>query len=306
MDSIGSAFPVHYSTLEEGEFDDLSAGSEEEDAEESDAEDGEGSEAEAEPEADDFCRPRLEAWLVLQPPQNEARTELINMLRSRLAVTSQFVTLTASARQHVVEFSLIGMECRYEQCSQAEASSAVWEVSGGGLELVPNVKAELTLDGDRLVGCELYATDAAKGSRWADEQRLGERFGTETLAKMGGLETLLQFLGAVCLDGGAPCYYEALPFGLPESLAALGAPGAPREVAEGAAASGGSAAGAAAKGAKKPPKPKAEKPGGFQPKARAAPAGGAGKPAAKPPQDSSSKPAAPRPKPRSSSQSRKT
>eukprot|EP00929_Paragymnodinium_shiwhaense_P006241 TRINITY_DN10930_c1_g2_i1.p1 TRINITY_DN10930_c1_g2~~TRINITY_DN10930_c1_g2_i1.p1 ORF type:complete len:379 (-),score=111.95 TRINITY_DN10930_c1_g2_i1:73-1209(-) len=59
-------------------------------------------------------------------------------------------------------------------------------------------------------------------ARWVNGRRFGERFGTETMEKLGGLSTLLKFLGTVCADAEASALYaDVLPFGLSADLLAV-------------------------------------------------------------------------------------
>eukprot|EP00747_Dinoflagellata_sp_TGD_P049920 gnl/TRDRNA2_/TRDRNA2_146474_c1_seq1.p1 gnl/TRDRNA2_/TRDRNA2_146474_c1~~gnl/TRDRNA2_/TRDRNA2_146474_c1_seq1.p1 ORF type:complete len:253 (-),score=52.91 gnl/TRDRNA2_/TRDRNA2_146474_c1_seq1:97-804(-) len=136
------------------------------------------------------------------------------------------LAVESSERRLTVDFMLFGMAGHYDQCSQADATSATWDASGGSCCLLPNVKAELTLDGESLLSSAHYATVRPEGEgtpagRVVKEDRLGERFGTETLKKLGGIAVLLQFLGLICADEAAKCYAEVLPFGLSAALLAI-------------------------------------------------------------------------------------
>ncbi|CAE7298124.1 unnamed protein product [Symbiodinium pilosum] len=103
----------------------------------------------------------------------------------------------------------------YEQRSCTD-TSPTWELSEqGSLEQVPNLKAKWILDEETVLTCCHYAGNEAAES-WVDATRLSERFGSETLECMGGLGVLLEFIGLICADAGAPSYASLLPFGLPE------------------------------------------------------------------------------------------
>jgi len=177
---------------------------------------------------DKFIRPRMHRWLILQSG-NKTRRELLDDMFGRCEVLSQATQIHSSERAFTLDFKLMGMSGHFRQVSQADPLSPVWDVSGGGFKRLPNVEAELTLDNEPVVLGVHYAapkpsTGAAGDSsmaapcKWVDEARIEERFGAEAIRKLGGMQILLQFLGALCADAGAPGYAEVLPFGLAVSV----------------------------------------------------------------------------------------
>lgn len=221
MDALSGA-PVHYSTMEADELDEVSP-------DELDGEDDEYTEEEVDP-ADEvprslckqFIRPRFDRWLSQSSPAQE-EADLLREIFSRLNVTSRDVETVSSERRLRLEFELYGMIGCYSQTSQADASSTTWDVSQGGFDVKPNVESELVFDSETLISCSHFAGDAAKADesrsrRHVNKDRLCERFGTETVHKFGGAAVLMQFFGVICADPEASCYAEVLPFGLAASV----------------------------------------------------------------------------------------
>jgi len=233
MDSF-SATPVCYSSLEADDLDNPSDEEEfvdqesqnEDEVEENDAWDDHAL-------RDRFVRPRFEHWLdTISQPANQECSNLLLEMFNHLTVIALDLELTSSERHSRVDFELYGMQGCYKQCSQADPFSATWETNDGTFKLKPNVEAELLLDGEALLGCTHFSVDSVSSDHlqgsdvssspnrlYLNKERISERFGSETLSKLGGIAILIQFLGVVCIDLGVPCYTEVLPFGLsPEMI----------------------------------------------------------------------------------------
>lgn len=214
MDSL-SADPVCYSSLEAAELDD--SGNEGEQGVESEElpEEGEDDE-DGEDLKERLVQPRFEAWLA---GFEGAKRGLLLELYSRLEVLEHGVVFDSSAQSLRVEFLIAGMRGIYLQRSMVDAESDAWDMSPDGrrLELVPNITALLELDEETLVDCQQFTGQGASvGSsiRTVDEDRISDRFGSDTLVQLGGLDVLLQFFGTVCGDASAPPEYTlVLPFG---------------------------------------------------------------------------------------------
>ncbi|CAE6927473.1 unnamed protein product [Symbiodinium sp. CCMP2592] len=215
MDSF-SAGPIVYSTLEADEL--------YESADDSEGE-GQGREGAAEAEEltthghdsnrTEIVNSRFRVW-----KQSAGKDcSIINQIFDRLHVHSHEVTFASSVRCLKMDFSIVGMRGVYEQRSCADPSPT-WELSqrSGQLVQVPNLKATWLLDEETVLTCCHYAGEATES--WVDEKRLAERFGSETLERMGGLSVLLQLIGLICADAGAG-YAAQLPFGLPEAIVYL-------------------------------------------------------------------------------------
>uniref|UniRef100_A0A7S4QD68 Uncharacterized protein n=1 Tax=Alexandrium monilatum TaxID=311494 RepID=A0A7S4QD68_9DINO len=217
MDSL-SAQPIHRSSLAAEEFEeDQSAGGETVDEGGADEDDAPPLEL-----RERYVRPRFDGLLARLAKGDAACRAVLQDLYDRLKVSGRSVVVSSSVRTCTLDFTLAGMAGRYEQRSQADSTSAVWDLgSGGAFEPAPNLAAELVLDGDSLAGCEYFAASSKRGRRWTDEECVTNHFGSDNLKKLGGMGTLLQFLGAVCADCGAPYYAKHLPFGLPEALVRL-------------------------------------------------------------------------------------
>jgi hypothetical protein len=182
-----------------------------------------------------FVQPCFERWIEEIAPTIE-QGELLREIFSRVTIIARDVEVVSSERNWHVDFELYSIQCRYRQCSQADATSPVWDASQGTFDLKPNVEAELELDGETLATCRHYAGDAVRpinddteGSasasgrsrRYVNEERFSEYFGTETIVKLGGSKVLMQFFGILCVDPAAPCYTEMLPFHLISKLLAV-------------------------------------------------------------------------------------
>eukprot|EP00931_Biecheleriopsis_adriatica_P074948 TRINITY_DN48916_c0_g1_i1.p1 TRINITY_DN48916_c0_g1~~TRINITY_DN48916_c0_g1_i1.p1 ORF type:complete len:296 (+),score=74.98 TRINITY_DN48916_c0_g1_i1:104-991(+) len=294
MDSL-SADPVLYSSLEADEFDDHS-GEENEELGDDDAEEEEEVEDEEPDLKDKIVLPRFEAWLGSKKlPEGETR-ELIAELYSRLEVLEHGVDMISCIRCLDLRFSISGMQGIYQQQSLADPDSPAWELSSDGQQLqqVPNLTVKWVLDDEVLIDCQHFVGSGnAASSSSVDKERISDRFGSDTLEQLGGIEVLLQFLGTICADCDAPpAYAQHLPFGgISEAIvhrAIVNTGGqSPSKVRKKPAkkAAGGSAAGIS-----------------YKPPLRSVP-----KAAVPRPPDDTNKGAVPRPKPksRSSSASRK-
>mmetsp|Transcript_90042 Transcript_90042/g.160321 ORF Transcript_90042/g.160321 Transcript_90042/m.160321 type:complete len:290 (+) Transcript_90042:76-945(+) len=284
MDAL-SADPVWYSSLDPDELDELS----ENEAEEPGDDEEEDEEDEELDLKDRFVQPRFDAWLSRQNLPQGATRELLLELYSRLDVESYGVDYTSSVRRHRVDFQIAGMQGFYEQRSMSDPDSDTWDMSpdGKSLELVPNLHIEWVLDEETLIESHHFTgTSGSKSSSSVDETRLGERFGSNTLEQLGGINLLLQFIGTACADAGAPARYtELLPFGgLQQAILQLDER---TRDSEQLSTSDGKPA------QKKPKKKKAASSVSYKPPLRGP----------RPPDDS--KPAAPRPKPKARSSSQK-
>ena len=207
MDSL-SVGPVQYSSLEADEFDEGSA------AEEADASDG----AEAVPEARELaaplknkvCQSRFETWVTLTKLDENP---LVHELYRRLELQSHSVTLS-SVRILCVQFSIAGMQGVYKQSSCFDPTSPTWLMNAKtqSMEQIPNLMVDWTLDDELLISS--YFTFGGGAKAEVNENRLSERFGSDTIKSLGGFNRLLQFLGVICADAGAPeAYTRHLPFG---------------------------------------------------------------------------------------------
>lgn len=225
MDSL-SAAPVFYSSLDADEFDDLTA----------DEDEGEYDEEQIAVDESNlslkerYVKHRFDAWF--QQQVGDARRELIQELYNRLEVCSRRQELNSSVLTLNLEFVLSGMRGSYQQQSCTDFNAPTWDLSlDGELRPVPNVSTNLTLDEESLISSTFYAgVDQNSGNRASsssiEEVRLSERFGSNTLEKLGGLSGLLQFLGVVCADAQASCYAAKLPFGgLSQAIIGLGTSG---------------------------------------------------------------------------------
>lgn len=175
-------------------------------------------------------RCRFAKWLAQLPGGSGARSELLWELFSLLTVSRLDLQVVSSERRFSLDFSLASMQGHYHQSSQADAFSSVWDASGGDFVLRPNVEAEFVLDDEVLASCKHFAmgqpvsaessagSSSKKPSPWVDQVRVSDRFGSETLEKLGGLRVLLEFLGTICVDSCTGCYAEVLPFGLAAGL----------------------------------------------------------------------------------------
>eukprot|EP00927_Polykrikos_kofoidii_P060845 TRINITY_DN55754_c0_g1_i1.p1 TRINITY_DN55754_c0_g1~~TRINITY_DN55754_c0_g1_i1.p1 ORF type:complete len:524 (+),score=79.88 TRINITY_DN55754_c0_g1_i1:99-1670(+) len=198
---------------------------------------------------DIFVLPRFKRWLA-KFPGNEARKTLLDELFRRLEVSTYVEHTVSSERVFSIEFCLADMEGRYSQRSHADPACVVLDADT--LETLPNLKASLAFDGEELLGCTYFAGMPRTGkpvpkldtearfvdlsipplqavalgppatSRWADKQRLSDRFGSETLATLGGFSVLVHFLGVICADAAALAdYSEMLPFGLSADIVVI-------------------------------------------------------------------------------------
>mmetsp|Transcript_106184 Transcript_106184/g.257956 ORF Transcript_106184/g.257956 Transcript_106184/m.257956 type:complete len:342 (-) Transcript_106184:90-1115(-) len=217
MDSL-TAQPIYHSSLAAEEFEDLSG--------EEEADEGAFADENLDPAPLDlrerYVRPRFDGLVAKQAKGDVACRGVLRDMYDRLKVSNRDVVMSSSVRTYTLDFVLANMQGHYEQRSQADTASAIWAPGSNGVfEPAPNLDAELLLDGESLLGSRYFAVSSQLGRRWTDEQRLSDRFGSENLNKLGGVGTLLQFLGAICADCGAPYYAERLPFGLQEALLAL-------------------------------------------------------------------------------------
>ncbi|CAE7690961.1 unnamed protein product [Symbiodinium sp. CCMP2456] len=213
MDSF-SAGPIVYSTLEADELYESADDSEGEGPGEGTAEAEEVTTQGHDPKMR-IVNSRFRVW-----QQSEGKDcSIINEIFDRLHVHSHEVTFASSVRCLKMDFSIVGMRGVYEQRSCADPSPT-WELSqrSGQLVQVPNLKATWLLDEETVLTCCHYAGEATES--WVDEKRLAERFGSETLERMGGLSVLLELIGLICADAGAG-YAAQLPFGLPEGVVYL-------------------------------------------------------------------------------------
>mmetsp|Transcript_45465 Transcript_45465/g.83195 ORF Transcript_45465/g.83195 Transcript_45465/m.83195 type:complete len:319 (-) Transcript_45465:146-1102(-) len=217
--------PVHHSAME---AEDLAA--DEDSASEPEGLDEVNQEAAAKAAPnlrDRFIRPRMLKWLLMQS-HHKARRDLLDEMFGRLEVLGHAVQVNSSERTLKLDFKLMSMSGHYCQVSQADPQSPVWEMSEGDFKLIPNVEVELFLDNEPLLRCSHHAARPSapagklagktSSSTWVDEEGLQARFGAETVSKLGGLQVLLQFFGAICVDAGASGYAEALPFGLSSTI----------------------------------------------------------------------------------------
>lgn len=233
MDSL-CELPIYSSSLEADELDDVS-GDEPGDADEASEDDSDPADVANCSLRDEFVQPRFDRWLRETATGDQARSDLLHEMFGRLSVTARNVEAVSSERRMLLDFELFGMLGQYRQTSQADASSPVWDVSEGKFELKANVEAELVLDSETLVTCAHFVQDplgasaredeggsasSGRSRRWINRERLSDRFGSDTLATLGGPQSLLQFLGVICADAGVPCYAEALPFGLSAQILA--------------------------------------------------------------------------------------
>ncbi|CAE8622140.1 unnamed protein product [Polarella glacialis] len=288
MDQL-SADPVYYSTLgdEDDEFGKLSG---EESEGVSDDQDEDDSDDDAALSLKDrYVRPRFDHWMAATAAVGPKR-ELLLELYSRLEVAARDDELLSSVHGLRVEFQIAGMQGKYEQLCLSD-SSQTWQLVDSKLELVPNVAVKLELDAEPLISCRYFVGQTASSSSSVDEERLSERFGSNTLEQLGGVHVLLQFLGVICADPGTPSsYVQFLPFG--------GLPLASIRVCvsdDSPTARDNAVAGVDVKAAKKPP---------FKPALRG-PSPSAPKPKPKPPDEANKASSArPKPKARGSSQSR--
>ncbi|CAE8627548.1 unnamed protein product, partial [Polarella glacialis] len=288
MDQL-SADPVYYSTLgdEDDEFGKLSG---EESEGVSDDQDKDDSDDDAALSLKDrYVRPRFDHWMAATSAVGPKR-ELLLELYSRLEVAARDDELLSSVHGLRVEFQIAGMQGKYEQLCLSD-SSQTWQLVDRKLELVPNVAVKLELDAEPLISCRYFVGQTASSSSSVDEERLSERFGSNTLEQLGGVHVLLQFLGVICADPGTPSsYVQFLPFG--------GLPLASIRVCvsdDSPTARDNAVAGVDVKAAKKPP---------FKPALRG-PSPSAPKPKPKPPDEANKASSArPKPKARGSSQSR--
>jgi len=229
-DSLCAA-PAVYSSIEADELADLSDDEEELEEDDEDAEDGLDEMDSAGVNLRDLhLRSRFSKWLSQLPPGQAGRKELLLELFGLLEVSGHELEVLSSERRFCLTFCIASMSGCYEQCSQADIHSSVWDTSEGKFVLRPNVEAKFVLDDEVLASCRHFAatlpdaTDSAAGSDskkrspWVDKARLSDRFGSDTLEKLGGLGVLLEFLGVVCADAGTRCYAGVLPFGLSADL----------------------------------------------------------------------------------------
>jgi len=218
MDAL-SADPVWYSSLDPDELDELS---ENEAQEQGDEEEEEDDDEELDLK-DRYVQPRFDAWLSRQNLPEGATRELLLELYSRLEVQSYGVDYSSSVRCLRVDFQIAGMQGLCWQRSLSDPESDAWDISSDdkSFELVPNLSVEWVLDEETLIQCQHFTgPSGSTSSSSIDENRLGERFGSNTLEQLGGLNVLLQFIGTTCGDAGAPHRYtELLPFGgLPQAI----------------------------------------------------------------------------------------
>ncbi|CAK9044790.1 unnamed protein product [Durusdinium trenchii] len=221
MDSL-SVGPVQYSSLEADEFDDGNSADdidEVEEAPETSRTTGVPPEGSLKQQ---ICQGRFEAWV---SQMKLGHNPLVYELYKRLELLSHSVT-NSSVRCLLVEFSIAGMHGVYKQSSCFDPTSPTWLLNSESnkMEQIPNLVVDWTLDDELLISSRYY-TGAERRGPYVDESRLSERFGSDTIRALGGgkadwtgLETglnrLLQFLGLICADAGAPeAYTRHLPFG---------------------------------------------------------------------------------------------
>ncbi|CAE7444085.1 unnamed protein product [Symbiodinium natans] len=213
MDSF-SAGPIVYSSLEADEL--YESADDSDDKGEAAEDDVDVRHLASDSTLERIVRRRFGVW-----QSGEGRQcSIINEIFDRLHVHSYDVKYESSVRCLSLDFSIVGMRGIYEQRSCTD-TSPTWELSAksGQLEQVPNLKAAWLLDEETVLTCCHY--EGKEAESWVDEKRLAERFGSETLERMGGMGVLLELIGLICADAGAP-YATKLPFGLPEAIVRLG------------------------------------------------------------------------------------
>eukprot|EP00913_Durusdinium_trenchii_P023103 g21689.t1 len=144
-----------------------------------------------------ICQGRFEAWV---SQMKLGHNPLVYELYKRLELLSHSVT-NSSVRCLLVEFSIAGMHGVYKQSSCFDPTSPTWLLNSESnkMEQIPNLVVDWTLDDELLISSRYY-TGAERRGPYVDESRLSERFGSDTIRALGGLNRLLQFLGLICAD----------------------------------------------------------------------------------------------------------
>ncbi|CAL1128711.1 unnamed protein product [Cladocopium goreaui] len=215
MDSL-SVGPVQYSSLEADDFDDASAAEDADDDVDAVADSlaAMGPDVAEAPLKERLCQGRFNAWVALM---KLGHNSLVHELYKRLELQSHSVTLS-SVRSVCVQFSIAGMQGVYKQSSCFDPTSPTWHMNSKtqSMELIPNLLVDWTLDDELLISSRHWTAGAGPEANdvQLNESRLSERFGSDTITSLGGLNRLLQFLGLICADAGAPeAYTRHLPFG---------------------------------------------------------------------------------------------
>lgn len=215
--------PYESSSLEAEDFDELSPDDTEYEEDEGYA--NEEADEEVLSLRDQLIGQRYKRWLGRLKARSSDADELLNQLYSRLEVRdvqdgpyAEGLSVSSSERCVEVRFSLCSMEGLYVQRSQADTKAPVWDTSNGKFEELPYVMCRLELDGEELVNFACFNRvsdpDGTRSIMSVEQERLSERFGSQTIDQIGGWNILLQFLGIICVDSGSPGLIESLPFKL--------------------------------------------------------------------------------------------
>lgn len=164
----------------------------------------------------EFLVPRFKRFAAMSTSQ--ATAQILQSLFEKFDIASCESSVSSCPRSWALTFSFSRLRGRYWQVSQTEKESPVWDTSDGRFEEVPQLYACLQFDGDVVVECSCFAScfdpEGLRSSVKIEEERLRDGFGSETVAKLGGLKPLLQFLGVLCVDMRAIDCISWLPFEL--------------------------------------------------------------------------------------------
>lgn len=164
----------------------------------------------------EFLVPRFKRFAALSTSQ--ATAQILQSLFGKFDIASYESSVSSCPRSWVLTFSFSRLRGRYCQVSQTEKESPVWDTSDGRFEEVPQLYACLQFDGDVVVECSRFAScldpEGLRSTVKIEGELLRDGFGSETVAKLGGLKPLLQFLGVLCVDMRALDCISLLPFEL--------------------------------------------------------------------------------------------
>jgi len=172
---------------------------------------------------DKYIRPRFEQWYSQQACGNSEGRDLLLEMWNMLVISNRYVLEESSERHYHLEFFLVGMQCSYLQVSQADPSSPTWDTQAGCFEPIPNVTAQLDVDGETVIACRHFTApismqEKTENTCFVDEHRLTGIFGSDNILKLRGMETVLQFIGVICADADSFFYADSLPFTLSSEL----------------------------------------------------------------------------------------
>jgi hypothetical protein len=173
---------------------------------------------EYEPEREDLTAKERFLDPQVLPELSRAEFEPFRDLFAQLEL-EEYDTERFKGRRHRVEFALGAAKVKYEQVSQDEWGSAIWDCSSTGeCKELPNLYARLDCNDENVFVQEAYAERPRSSPtvQWGSVS-VSEAVGVKKSDKSDRI--LLELLGLICADPEAEIYRPYLPFGLKENLA---------------------------------------------------------------------------------------